>query len=699
MKSIIIACILLFFGTGLSQPVQERTEEGTMKILSDIDNLMPVPYSIIRTDGEFRLDSSFTIAVRSGGGTRIYPETSRMLQRLKNRTGYFLKQDFLTPDKTGPDNASMTVITKREGELKLGEEESYSLVITPKGIDLTAETDLGALHGLETILQLLNIDEKGYYFPAVEINDKPRFPWRGLMIDVSRHWLPVDVIKRNLDAMAAMKLNVFHWHLSEDQGFRVESKVYPKLHEMGSDGFYFTQAQIKDIIEYADQRGIRVIPEFDVPGHATAWFVGYPELASQPGPYSVERNWGIQKPVMDPTKEFTYEFLGNFFTEMAALFPDEYFHIGGDEVLSDHWDANEDIQEYMDKNDIEDNHELQAYFNNRVLEILTGLNKKMIGWDEIYHPDMPTNIVIHSWRGRKSLYEAAKDGYQGILSNGYYIDLIQPAEFHYLNDPCPSDAPLTAEQRALILGGEVTSWGEIITYETVDSRIWPRTAPIAERFWSPEEIRDVESMYRRMEWMSFLLEEHGLLHKKNYELMLRRLAWNKDITDLKRFVDMVEPVKIYTRHRQGVKYTQQSPYTRVVDAARPESHKSRKFRNAVDLWLETQDENLELVIKEHLEDWSSIHNDVLPLLEFSPILHEMIPISENLMKTCFTALDAMTYIENNDTADELWLKSKLEQLEEAEKPYGQVELMIVSAVKKMVKAAAGLDWNEEEESD
>ena len=180
--------------------------------------------------------------------------------------------------------------------------------------------------------------------PAISIDDSPRFPWRGLMIDVSRHFIPLDVLKRNLDGMAAVKLNVFHWHLSDNQGFRVESKKFPKLHELGSDGLYYTQDEVRDLIAYARERGIRVVPEFDMPGHSTAWFVGYPELASGPGPYEIERKWGVFDPAMDPTREETYKFLDEFIGEMARLFPDQFFHIGGDEVNGKQWDANPKIQ-------------------------------------------------------------------------------------------------------------------------------------------------------------------------------------------------------------------------------------------------------------------------------------------------------------------------------------------------------------------
>ena len=230
------------------------------------------------------------------------------------------------------------------------EDESYRLTINNKGAVLSAATTIGALRGIETFLQLVEPGEDGFSVPFVAIEDKPRFPWRGLLLDSGRHWLPPDVVHRTLEAMATVKLNVLHWHLSEDQGFRVECKTYPLLHRLGSDGRYYTQEEIRRVIEHAADLGIRVVPEFDMPGHSTAWFVGYPELASAPGPYEISRDWGVLLPVMDPTREEVYSFIDTFVAAMAALFPDEYFHIGGDEVEEAHWLGNTAIREYMAAN-------------------------------------------------------------------------------------------------------------------------------------------------------------------------------------------------------------------------------------------------------------------------------------------------------------------------------------------------------------
>ncbi|MFA4923744.1 MAG: family 20 glycosylhydrolase, partial [Ignavibacteriaceae bacterium] len=535
----------------------------------------------------------------------------------------------------------------------------------------------------ETLLQLLQNDESTYFFPVVSINDRPRFPWRGLMIDACRHFMPVEVIKRNLDAMASVKLNVFHWHLSEDQGFRVECKTFPKLHQLGSDGLYYTQAQIKDILAYAEDRGIRVIPEFDIPGHSTSWFVGYPELASAPGSYTIERRWGVFDPTFNPTIEETYTFFDAFFKEMCELFPDEYMHIGGDENNGKQWNQNEKIQTFMKENGIKTNHDLQTLFNKRILAILTKYGKKMIGWDEIFQPDLPKNVVIHSWRGTEALAKAAQQGYMGILSNGYYIDLNQPTDYHYLNDPVPANSKLNDAERKFVLGGEATMWAEFVVPENVDSRIWSRTAAIAERFWSPQNVRDLDDMYRRLENVSFRLEELGITHVKNQEMMLRRLTNNGDYTALKTLLDVIEPVKIYARNGQGVKYYSYSPYTRVVDAAVPDASGARKFRKLVDEYL-TGKKELKSEITAQLNLWKNNHNKLAKTINLSPVLKEIEPLSLNLKLLSETGLEVLSLLEKKQKPEATWLKEKENLLLEAKKPYGQTELMIVSAVEKLV---------------
>src|SRR5262247_4066670 len=537
-------------------------------------NLMPTPAEVHFQSGKLAVGASFSVAVRGHNDRRMEAGIDRAMRRLEGRIGMELRRGVAT-DAPG---ATLVIECREAGGSipSLDEDESYSLDVSDGRAALKAPSVIGALRGLETLLQLVESDRDGYYVPSVKVEDKPRFRWRGLLFDSSRHFQPLEVIKRNLDGMAAVKLNVFHWHLTDDQGFRIECKKYPKLTGMGSDGLFYTQDQAREIIAYAAERGIRVVPEFDLPGHATSWVVGYPELASAPGPYQIERQPGIFDPTLDPTREEIYQFLEAFFGEMAALFPDQYIHIGGDENEGKQWDRNPKIQTFMKEKGIKDHHALQAYFNQRLLKILQKHGKKMIGWDEILQPELPNNVVIHSWRGTKALAEAAKKGYDGILSNGYYIDLIQPASQHYVSDPLPADSTLTPEEAKHVLGGEATMWGEWVTPDTIDSRIWPRTAAIAERLWSPRTVNDIPDMYRRLAVISLQLEELGLTHKRNQEMMLRRLVRNDDIGPLRTLVSVIEPVKEYRRYQMRPQ-TMLSPLTGVVDATTPDSEAARKF--------------------------------------------------------------------------------------------------------------------------
>lgn len=648
--------------------------------------LMPMPADVALDEGVFRVNADFRIGALMEATPRVHKAAARFLARLAGRTGLFLAQDpFARLEWT--EGTSLFIKCGREGRLEPNEDESYLLFVGSTRIVLDAPTDLGILRGLETLLQCLVTDDKGFVFPCLQISDRPRFTWRGLLIDAGRHFMPVDVIKRNLDGMAAVKMNVLHWHLSEDQGFRIESKAFPKLHGLGSDGDYYAQDQVRDVIAYASDRGIRVMPEFDIPGHSTSWFVGYPELASAPGPYAIERLFGVREAAFNPADERVYAFFETFFAEMAALFPDPYLHIGGDENEGKHWDANPSIQEFKREKGLADNRALQAYFNGRILEILTGLGKKMIGWDEILEPGLPRDIVIHSWRGRESLYEAAKRGYPGLLSNGYYIDLCQPASFHYANDPLPEDAGLSEAERKLVLGGEATMWTELVSPETVDSRIWPRTAAIAERLWSPATVRDADDMYRRLEVLSLRLEECGLTHLKNQDMCLRRLAGTSDIAALKNFVDVVEPLKRYARHSQGVTYTQFTPLTRIADAAFPESATARLFSAAVDDFLSGKDRQTADELREQLEWWKANQAALIPAIRGSAALREIEPVAADLARIADIGITAVSAIVSGIPPEPAWAEAAEAALKEARKPKSHVELPIVPAVEKLVKAA------------
>ena len=629
-------------------------------------NLMPWPVKVEVGQGSLAIGPAVRIAFTGYSEPRLQNAVRRLGEITSDRAAATLVIQC--------DHASAPV-------QELGEDESYHLQITPQRALLSAPNPLGVLRGLETFRQLIVSTPQGQELPAVDIEDHPRFPWRGLHLDVSRHWMPIQVILRNLDGMAAVKLNVFHWHLSDDQGFRIESKRFPKLQQLGSDGLYYTQEQVREVIAYARDRGIRVVPEFDIPGHTTSWLVGYPELASAPGPYQIERNWGVFDPTMDPTRESTYEFLDAFIGEMAALFPDPFFHIGGDEVTGKQWKTSARIREFMRKNHLQRNEDLQAYFNRRLQKVVAKYGKRMDGWDEILDPDLPKDIVIQSWRGQKSLAESARHGFSGVLSAGYYLDHIELASTLYAVDPLDGDAAsLSDEERARILGGEVAMWSEFVSPENVDSRIWPRAAAVAERLWSPRELKDVPSMYRRLDQVSRSLDLLGLTHRASYLPMLERLAAGDSVEPLKTLADVVLPATFGQRIRTH-RYTQLTPLVGLVDAARPESDTARDFAVLV--------ENMDRVqMRIWLTRWRDNHAQLRPLLEKSDLLKEDIPVSETLSHLGAIGLQALDYLDRGERPPASWVAQQRSFLETLKKPLAELRLAIAPSIEKLVIAAA-----------
>jgi hexosaminidase len=651
-------------------------------------NLMPVPASLQLKGDVCRINENTRVAVKGNPGFRLYAEASRFIRRLSNKTGIFLDAQGYVTKKDSSEHAAVLIKVQRPGNLQLGEDESYSIITNTGQVIITATTGIGAIRGLETLLQLVSTDADGYYFPGVTIQDKPRFAWRGLLMDVVLHFMPVDVVKRTLDGMAAVKMNVLHLHLSNDQGFRVESKVFPKLQQVASNGQYYTQAEIKDIIRYADQRGIRVVPEFVVPAHTTAILVAYPEFASVKRDYTLQRYFGVFDPVMDPTNEKLYPFLKKLYTEMASLFPDEYLHIGGDENTGKDWENTPHIKSFMQAKGMKDYMALQTYFNQRLLPIIRSTGKIMMGWDEIFQPGVPKDIVIQSWRGNEAYYNSLKQGYKAILSYGYYIDLIQPASYHYLNDPAPDSVQLTNEQKKLILGGEATMWSEMITPVTVDSRIWPRTAAIAERLWSPQNVNNVDDMYRRLNIVSLQLEALGLQHMAYKQPMMRQLANGGDTKALEVLVNVIEPLKIYERNQGDTMYTVFSPFTKLADVAAPDQVLPRLFSKQVDSFLTQPTAALEKNIEQWLTVWKDNDAQFNITLRNAPVLQEAALLSKNLSLLASAGLDALHYIHNKQKASTDWLKQSLTIVADARQQGGRCELQVVDPIEKLIKQAA-----------
>jgi hexosaminidase len=665
-------------------------------------SLMPWPQNVVLNDGTFTLNKNFKVNITGNPNSRIFGGATRFLRRLDGRTGIFFEQGFITKLNEAP-SAELQINCAKNGKIGLYEDESYHLDIKQNHITINATSDLGALHALETLLQLLQNNNTSFYFPNSQISDFPRFTWRGLMIDASRHFQPAEVIKRNIDGLAAMKMNVFHWHLVDDQGWRIEMKKHPKLIELASDGQYYTQEEIKNIVKYADERGILIVPEIDVPGHGSAILTAYPEIGSKVvtitggtsekniqgtgiATYGIERNAGIFTPTLDPSNPKTYQLLSEIFDEVCPLFPGAYFHIGGDENEGKDWDANPKIQEFKKKNKLASNHELQTYFTMQLVPMLKKHGKQLMGWEEILTKKMSKDAIIHSWRGPnegmtagQSLTDAVKKGYKTVLSNGYYIDLMYPVESHYLNDPMPKGSDLSAEEKARILGGEATMWTELVTPATIDSRIWPRTAAIAERLWSSQDITDISSLRKRLETVSFRLEELGLTHISNKAVILRNIVNNQNMETINDFSKVCEPLKGYSRNNDGTEYKMYSPLTLFADACTPDAKDALAFDEAVTQYLANKSTENKAKVSSFLNKWITINKGLIELSADAPLVQPILPLAKKLSDA---SQELLLVLDNKASLKAEELKKLIEQCNTKE--YADVELAVYKSLKKLI---------------
>ena len=635
--------------------------------------------------GRLALDSASTWTAAGYSDARLLGAVDRALRRLEGRTG------LIFPRVPSADSAA-TLVVRADGPgmavQGVEEDESYALDVSERQVVLHAPTVVGVIRGLETLLQLVDADRAGWYLPLATVRDRPRFAWRGLLIDAARHFEPVPVIERNLDAMAAVKLNVIHWHLSDDQGFRVESRRYPKLQQLGSDGRFYTQDELRAVVAYARDRGIRVVPEFDMPGHAQSWFVGYPQYASAPGPFTVAREFGVHDAVFDPTREETYRFIDGFVAEMAGIFPDAYWHVGGDENNGKEWSANPKIQAFIARRGLKGNAALQAYFNQRLLAILTRHGKRMVGWDEILHPDLPKTIVIQSWRGVASLAAAARQGYSGILSSGYYLDAMSTAADLYRVDPRPDSLGLAADEAARVLGGEACMWGEAVGPETIDSRIWPRTAAVAERLWSPRGVTDPDELYRRLAVVSAQLEELGVTTDDHTIRMLRRVAPGLDPAALQTLLAVASPVSLGGR-RFTSPAMQFIPLTTISEAAVPDPPAAREVAAEVRNLL--ADAPRYGAYRESLARtfgaWRDAAPDLAALAERSPLVADALPVARDLADLGTAGLEALAYLSAGTAAPPAWTADRAALLARAAQPKANLRLVVLPALKDLITAA------------
>lgn len=436
--------------------------------------------------------------------------------------------------------------------------ESYSLSVNGSGVDIKAGDAAGAFYALQTVHQMLPAEISGsgpamttaWVLPFVEIKDQPRFPYRGMHLDVGRHFFDVDFVKRYIDTMARYKFNVFHWHLTEDQGWRIEIDAYPRLTEVGAwrretvveknldpyigdgtpHGGFYTKEEIREVVDYAAQRFITIVPEIDIPGHTGAALAAYPELGCHEGPYEVKTTWGIQQDILCPSEE-TFRFVNTVLDEVAELFPGPWIHIGADEVPKVQWENSAVAQEVIRREGLADETELQSWFVHRVEEHINRLGKRLIGWDEILEGGLAPNATVMSWRGMIGGIEAARMGHDVIMTptDYLYFDFYQgnpetePLAMNWANRIIPLDTvyafePVPEELRAAearhILGAQANVWTEYIsTPEYVEYMAWPRAIALSEVVWSPRSARNLDQFYDRLALNLQHLERLGINYR------------------------------------------------------------------------------------------------------------------------------------------------------------------------------------------
>lgn len=646
--------------------------------------LLPLPSDLTLGDGYLRLDNEFQVALT---GVRE-PRLERAAKRFAHVVRQLTESRPLASEETQGPRVAVMVEESADAAPGNPDDESYALTVLPDGVHLEARKTHGALHGLQTLAQLIVSSPDGYQLPVVRIVDRPRFAWRGLLIDAVRHWMPPEVIKRNLDAMAAVKLNVFHWHLTNDQGFRIESRRFPLLHELGSDGKYYTQEEIRDIVEHAWEHGICVVPEFDMPGHTTSWFAGYPQLASAPGPYAVSRQFGGHKATMDPTRDGTIELVLEFLSEMISLFPGRFIHLGGDQVDPEHWQSNSAIRTYMRENSLEGPHDLLVEFHNRIHRFLLAHGREAIGWDPLAGSSLDLGVVVQSVRGQQWVAQAIRGGHRAIASSDYYMDAMLPASHHYLKDPFDGEvSDTTEEQRALVLGAEASMWTEFATANNVDSRIWPRTAAVAERLWSPREIRDVDDLYRRIPALSWHLDAIGLTHKTSPRQMQKELAGGISSDAVQVLADVVEPITLEARWKLLAHYTTTTPLNRLVDAAVPDGETPRGFAAKVSAFVADPTHGvMRSELEAELKTWIAAHERITSDAPASPHLMEITSVSKALSDVAGVGLVCLRALRASKAITREERETHMAILESAGTPRAEVTLAIVPGIRTLLEA-------------
>jgi hexosaminidase len=545
-------------------------------------NIIPKPNQMVCGNDFYEINRRIVLVVSDS--LRNDKSISYFRAKIKNSTGLNLKMVSQKP----PANYIEFVLNQKEDYGS----EGYLLTVKPSSVRLSANTSRGLFYGMQSLLQLMPAEIESprkttsaeWLIPCVEIRDSPRFRWRGMHLDVCRHFVPVENIKKHLDMMAMYKLNTFHWHLTEDQAWRIEIKKHPRLTEIGSkrvegEGFeyggYYSQEQIRDLVQYATDRHINIVPEIEMPGHALAALSAYPQLSCTGGPFSPRIVWGVEEDVFCAGKEETFRFLEDIISEVADLFPYEYIHIGGDECPKERWKECPRCQQRMKDEKLTNEHELQSYFIKRIEKTVLFHNRKMIGWDEILEGGLAPSATVMSWRGEQGGIEAASMGHDVVMTPGShcYLDHYQGSskvepvaiggytllEKVYSYEPIP--AKLNPDKAHHVLGTQGNVWTEYMyTPELVEYFVYPRILALAEVCWTKPELKDFGSFLSRLDNHHVRMDLKGI----NYHIPLPEGPANREV-----FVDS-SVISFQTTREMTMVYT--------TDGTLPHS-KSKQYKH------------------------------------------------------------------------------------------------------------------------
>lgn len=505
-KYISVNLYLFFFICLTSLQAQEQMQFKS-------PTLIPIPTNYYYIDAEFKFNDSTAILIEKSD-QESFLIASYLSEKISKSTGKSLA--LIDKEQSDGQNNFIALLIDNS-KSNLGD-EGYELNVSNNAVSLLAYKPAGLFRGIQTIRQLLppeieklnGCETQNLSLPGINILDKPKFPWRGMLLDCCRHFMDKEFVKRYIDLLAYHKMNVLHWHLTEDQGWRIEIKKYPKLTEVGAwrkndngslYGGYYTQEDIRDVVEYAKSRYITIVPEIEMPGHSMAAITGYPELSCTGGPFDVASTWGVFKDVYCAGNDSTFTFLEDVLTEVIDLFPGTYIHIGGDEVPKDRWSNCEKCQSRIEVEGLSDEAELQSYFIKRIEKFLSSKGKRLVGWDEILEGGLPPEATVQSWRGMEGAITAVRSGHDAIVSptsHAYFDYDLATTDLEKVYSFNPIPPMLTAEEQKHILGGECNMWTERAPQEKIDSKVFPRILAMAEVLWTADPDRNFDEFFQRV---------------------------------------------------------------------------------------------------------------------------------------------------------------------------------------------------------